>query len=102
MCPFNAGDDGGAASGGSWSMDTAVVLSSKIVHISSAILAAKSPYFYKVCAQLDSHVGLKDLITRACICWVFSNIKKNMKDSLLICTHIVLPMPYAFYIINPI
>lgn len=62
MFLFNAGDDGGAASGGSWSMDTAVVLSSKTVHISSAILAAKSPYFYKVLAQLDSHVGLKDLI----------------------------------------
>lgn len=42
-----AGEDGGTSSG-SWNMDTAVVLRSKTVHISSAILAAKSPYFYKV------------------------------------------------------
>ena len=32
-------------------MDTAVVLRSKTVHISSAILAAKSPYFYKVISR---------------------------------------------------
>lgn len=42
-----AGEDGGTSSG-SWNMDTAVVLRSKTVHISSAILAAKSPYFYKL------------------------------------------------------
>ncbi|XP_024380930.1 BTB/POZ domain-containing protein At2g46260 isoform X2 [Physcomitrium patens] len=41
------GEDGGTSSG-SWNMDTAVVLRSKTVHISSAILAAKSPYFYKL------------------------------------------------------
>ncbi|XP_024389286.1 BTB/POZ domain-containing protein POB1 isoform X3 [Physcomitrium patens] len=43
----SAGDDGGASSG-TWNMDTSVVLRSKTIHISSAILAAKSPYFYKL------------------------------------------------------
>ncbi len=41
--------DDGTGSFGSWNMETATVLRSKSVHISSAILAAKSPYFYKVC-----------------------------------------------------
>jgi hypothetical protein len=46
---FSSPGDDGTGSFGLWNMETATVLRSKSVHISSAILAAKSPYFYKVC-----------------------------------------------------
>jgi hypothetical protein len=45
---FSSPGDDGTGSFGLWNMETATVLRSKSVHISSAILAAKSPYFYKL------------------------------------------------------
>jgi hypothetical protein len=41
--------DDGIGSFGSWNMETATVFRSKFMHISSVILATKSPYFYKMC-----------------------------------------------------
>uniref|UniRef100_A0A2P2JC00 Uncharacterized protein MANES_02G013900 n=1 Tax=Rhizophora mucronata TaxID=61149 RepID=A0A2P2JC00_RHIMU len=42
------GDDAARSSDSSWSMDCMTVLSVKTVHISSPILAAKSPFFYQL------------------------------------------------------
>ncbi|XP_075641945.1 BTB/POZ domain-containing protein POB1-like isoform X2 [Castanea sativa] len=42
------GDEAAPASDGLWSMDCSAVLRVKTIHISSPILAAKSPFFYKL------------------------------------------------------
>ncbi|XP_068644633.1 BTB/POZ domain-containing protein POB1-like [Aristolochia californica] len=43
-----AGDEAAHGNDSSWSMDCSTVLRVKTIHINSAILAAKSPFFYKV------------------------------------------------------
>ncbi|EXC02965.1 BTB/POZ domain-containing protein [Morus notabilis] len=42
------GDEAAHSDDSSWSMDCSAVLGVKSIHISSAILAAKSPFFYKL------------------------------------------------------
>lgn len=42
------GDEAAQSDDSSWSMDCSTVLKVKDIHISSPILAAKSPFFYKV------------------------------------------------------
>ncbi|KAJ9706086.1 hypothetical protein PVL29_001587 [Vitis rotundifolia] len=42
------GDEAGHSSDSSWGMDCSTVLKVKTLHISSPILAAKSPFFYKL------------------------------------------------------
>ncbi len=42
------GDEAAPGNDESWSMDCSAVLRVKTIHISSPILAAKSPFFYKV------------------------------------------------------
>ncbi|KAF3962907.1 hypothetical protein CMV_012639 [Castanea mollissima] len=42
------GDEAAPANDGLWSMDCSAVLRVKTIHISSPILAAKSPFFYKL------------------------------------------------------
>jgi len=42
------GDEDANSNESSWSMDCSAVLRVKTLHISSPILAAKSPFFYKV------------------------------------------------------
>ena len=42
------GDEAAPGNDGLWSMDCSAVLRVKTIHISSPILAAKSPFFYKV------------------------------------------------------
>lgn len=42
------GDEAGPSSDSSWGMDCSTVLRVKTLHISSPILAAKSPFFYKL------------------------------------------------------
>lgn len=50
-CDGFSGDEEGTCSfsNSSWKMDCSTVLKVKTIHISSPILAAKSPFFYKVC-----------------------------------------------------
>ncbi|RWR80254.1 BTB/POZ domain-containing protein POB1 isoform X1 [Cinnamomum micranthum f. kanehirae] len=43
-----SGDEAAHSNDSSWSMDCSTVLKVKSIHISSPILAAKSPYFYKL------------------------------------------------------
>lgn len=43
-----AGDEAANGNESSWSMDCSTVVRVKTLHISSPILAAKSPFFYKV------------------------------------------------------
>ncbi|KAL0711393.1 hypothetical protein Bca4012_018371 [Brassica carinata] len=43
-----SGDDDDASSEGNWGMDHSTVVNVKELHISSPILAAKSPFFYKL------------------------------------------------------
>lgn len=43
-----AGDEAVNSNESNWSMDCSTVLRVKTLHISSPILAAKSPFFYKV------------------------------------------------------
>ncbi|XP_068664564.1 BTB/POZ domain-containing protein POB1-like isoform X3 [Aristolochia californica] len=43
-----SGDEAANSNDSSWSMDCSTVLRVKTLHINSAILAAKSPFFYKV------------------------------------------------------
>ncbi|KAG7994606.1 hypothetical protein I3843_01G066400 [Carya illinoinensis] len=43
-----SGDEAGNSNDSSWSMDHSVVVRVKTLHISSPILAAKSPFFYKL------------------------------------------------------
>lgn len=42
------GDEGANSNESDWSMDCSTVVRVKTLHISSPILAAKSPFFYKV------------------------------------------------------
>jgi hypothetical protein len=42
------GDEAGNSNDSNWSMDFSTVVRVKTLHISSPILAAKSPFFYKV------------------------------------------------------
>ena len=42
------GDEAANSNDSNWSMDCSTVLRVKTLHISSPILAAKSPFFYKV------------------------------------------------------
>ncbi|OVA01887.1 BTB/POZ-like [Macleaya cordata] len=44
----HSGDEGVPSNDSSWSMDCSTVLRVKTIHISSPILAAKSPFFYKL------------------------------------------------------
>jgi hypothetical protein len=44
----SAGDEAADGTESSWSMDCSTVVRVKTLHISSPILAAKSPFFYKV------------------------------------------------------
>lgn len=46
------GDETAPGNDGLWSMDCSAVLRVKTIHISSPILAAKSPFFYKVMVLL--------------------------------------------------
>ena len=51
MCKTGGGDDDeddDASSEPNWGMDHSAVVNVKELHISSPILAAKSPFFYKV------------------------------------------------------
>lgn len=48
----NLGDDAQSTDSSSWSMECSQVLKVKEFYISSAILAAKSPFFFKVLALL--------------------------------------------------
>lgn len=45
---FAVGDEGANSNDSNWSMECSTVLRVKTLHISSPILAAKSPFFYKV------------------------------------------------------
>lgn len=45
------GDEAANSNDTSWSMDCSTVVRVKTLHISSPILAAKSPFFYKVDAS---------------------------------------------------
>jgi hypothetical protein len=47
-------------------------LRSKTVHISSAILAAKSPYFYKVISQTFNHAFISLLVSMVATPHVFA------------------------------
>ncbi|KAF7826124.1 BTB/POZ domain-containing protein POB1-like [Senna tora] len=47
-CPSGIGDEAANSNDSSWSMDCSTVLRVKTLHISSPILAAKSPFFYKL------------------------------------------------------
>lgn len=42
------GDEAANSNDSNWSMDCSTVVRVKTLHISSPILAAKSPFFYKV------------------------------------------------------
>ncbi|CAN1778421.1 BTB/POZ domain-containing protein POB1 [Linum perenne] len=48
MIEESAGDDAPSGSESGWSMDCSTVLRVNTIHISSPILAAKSPFFYKL------------------------------------------------------
>ncbi|XP_077212635.1 BTB/POZ domain-containing protein POB1-like isoform X1 [Tasmannia lanceolata] len=48
MLSSRVGDEAGPSNDSSWSMECSTVLRVKTIHISSPILAAKSPYFYKL------------------------------------------------------
>lgn len=48
ICKFS-GDEAADGDDTSWNMDCSTVVRVKTIHISSPILAAKSPFFYKVC-----------------------------------------------------
>ncbi len=50
---IHAGDEGANINDSNWSMDCSTVLRVKTLHISSPILAAKSPFFYKVICFYD-------------------------------------------------
>lgn len=47
-CSILPGDEAELGNLSSWSMDCSTVVRVKTLHISSPILAAKSPFFYKV------------------------------------------------------
>ncbi|CAN1189591.1 BTB/POZ domain-containing protein POB1 [Linum perenne] len=53
------GDDAPSGSESGWSMDCSTVLRVNTIHISSPILAAKSPFFYKFFVQLFSN-GMRE------------------------------------------
>ena len=54
------GDEGANSNDSSWSMECSTVVRVETLHISSPILAAKSPFFYKVaeCFLYDTHGDL--------------------------------------------
>lgn len=52
----SVGDEAAHGNDSSWGMDCSTVLRVKTIHISSPILAAKSPFFYKVRDCLFSYV----------------------------------------------
>ena len=52
-----AGDEAGNSNDSDWGMDCSTVLRVKTLHISSPILAAKSPFFYKVKINIFLCIG---------------------------------------------
>lgn len=63
------GDEAVNGNESSWSMDCSTVVRVKTLHISSPILAAKSPFFYKVWFSFCSEVILIvsfSIITSSC------------------------------------
>lgn len=69
------GDDD-ASSEPNWGIDCSTVVRVKELHISSPILAAKSPFFYKVLTFFSSSISLLfALVNLACndiLCFLFS------------------------------
>jgi hypothetical protein len=59
----SADDEAGDGNESSWSMDCSTVVRVKTLHISSPILAAKSPFFYKVKVPLLFKISLLAGIT---------------------------------------
>lgn len=53
FCFILGDDEVGEGNDSSWSMDCSTILRVKSIFISSAILAAKSPFFYKVMMTLS-------------------------------------------------
>jgi hypothetical protein len=60
---YSAGDEAADGTESSWSMDCSTVVRVKTLHISSPILAAKSPFFYKVKVPLLFKISLLAGIT---------------------------------------
>lgn len=52
------GDEAEPGNTSAWSMDCSIVVRVKTLHISSPILAAKSPFFYKVEVNITMVVDL--------------------------------------------
>lgn len=52
------GDEAADVNDPSWNMDSSTVVRVKTLHISSPILAAKSPFFYKVWIRANISLGI--------------------------------------------
>ena len=57
-CSTFVGDEAEPGNNSAWSMDCSTVVRVKTLHISSPILAAKSPFFYKVKVTITLEVDL--------------------------------------------
>lgn len=67
--PF-IGDEGANDIDSNWSMECSTVVRVKTLHISSPILAAKSPFFYKVNFNVQMGVSLKFFIWWYAFSWI--------------------------------
>ena len=57
-CSTFVGDEAEVGNNSAWNMDCSTVVRIKTLHISSPILAAKSPFFYKVKITIIMEVDL--------------------------------------------